>query len=483
MIRHSIMNRQMMNRKTMNRSASITRRLTLAVLLIESLAAIVLIAAVTNHERSVRFETFEANLRATANALLGAVQEGDANEGSVMLDLRSVQIPRRGIYRVTIENGKVLGSRGELPPFPIAADTFTEARIGDHDYRFYVLEGERVVDPGRPNAVNHHVRVIFGLPEGRTWGAIFAATRYFVIATVVLLGITAVLLLWLIRRSLLPIRDLAHEAGKVDADHWAFHAPPASWRFTELRPLASALETALARLQRSFEQQRRFSSDAAHELKTDLAIIKSSIQLLGMKRRTVEEYEQGLVLGLEDIARMETTVRKMLTLARLEQSSENEPQTSSLAAAVEEAIVQSKPFAQLRQVSVMQESPDFEAMIPLSHEDAVLLCANPLINALQHSSPNGVVHVTTMREAGTVTLRIRDHGEGIREEDRLFLFDAFYRGDLSRSRKSGGTGLGLSICKAICSRASGTITIANHPEGGAVVEIRLPIFSANSPAT
>jgi signal transduction histidine kinase len=72
---------------------------------------------------------------------------------------------------------------------------------------------------------------------------------------------------------------------------------------------------------------------------------------------------------------------------------------------------------------------------------------------------------------------------GITQEDRPFLFDAFYRGDASRSRKSGGTGLGLSICKAICNRAGGIITITNHPEGGAVVEIRLPIFSSNPAKT
>jgi signal transduction histidine kinase len=72
-------------------------------------------------------------------------------------------------------------------------------------------------------------------------------------------------------------------------------------------------------------------------------------------------------------------------------------------------------------------------------------------------------------------LTIRDHGEGIAEEDRLHLFEPFYRGDPSRSRKSGGTGLGLSICKAICDRAGGSIEIGNHRAGGAIVTVTLPV--------
>ena len=84
---------------------------------------------------------------------------------------------------------------------------------------------------------------------------------------------------------------------------------------------------------------------------------------------------------------------------------------------------------------------------------------------------------------GTVQLTVQDQGEGISEEDRASVFEPFYRGDPSRSRKSGGTGLGLSICKAICERAGGTIEIANHPAGGAVVTVRLPAEEAASDST
>ena len=467
----------------MTASASITRRLTLSVLLMEFVAAIILIATVTNHERRVQFETFEANLRATANTLLGAVQEADSEDGSVLLDLRGLTISPRAIYRVTADNGQLLGAQGEAPAILNAPSTVTKAWVGDHPYRFYVLKGERNIDPGKPYAVNHQVTVMYGLPEGHTWHEIFEATRYFAFATLVFLGITAILLSWLIRRLLLPIRELASEAEKIDVERWMFHAPPSSNRFVELRPLASAIEKTVLRLQRSFEQQRRFTSDAAHELKTELAIIKSSIQLLSMKQRTVEEYERGISLGLDDIWRLEGTVQKMLTLSRLEQGPREENQTASLENVMLEAIAQSQPFAELKRVRVTHTGLNNGVGVPMSKEDALLLCSNVLVNALQHSPLSGTVEITTRRDAETILLRVRDHGRGIADEDKPFLFDAFYRGDASRSRKSGGTGLGLSISKAICDRIGGTISIANHHEGGAVVEIQLPIFFANRSET
>ncbi len=96
------------------------------------------------------------------------------------------------------------------------------------------------------------------------------------------------------------------------------------------------------------------------------------------------------------------------------------------------------------------------------------------MNAIQHSTSESAVEITLVEESAIVRLSIRDHGEGISEADRQYLFDPFYRGDLSRSRKSGGTGLGLSICRAICHRIGGSIDIENHPAGGALVTVVLP---------
>lgn len=458
----------------MNSRISLSRRLTLTVLLLEFLAAVVLVGIVTNHERKVRFEAMDANLRATSNALFGAVQEADTENGSVKLDARGISIPEQAIYSVIADNEQTLGSQGDMPSFSQDPANVTKVRVHRRPYRFYTLQGQRIIDPQSPRAIVHHVVVRYGMPEGRTWHAVFEATRFFAIATIALLGITALCLSWLVQRFLLPIRELAEEADRIDTERWAFHAPESSRHFTELQPLASAIEKTVARLHRSFEQQRRFTSDAAHELKTDLAIIKSSVQLLRLRQRTVEEYQSGLASVTQDIARLEATVGKMLTLARLEQSVPAETESCELLEALDESIQQVRAFAELKGISVTRQDLSAPAFIAMAHQDALLLCSNILMNALQYSPEASTVEVGVELTDASVSMSFRDYGPGILEADLPYLFDPFYRGDASRSRKSGGTGLGLSICKALCIHAGGSIRITNHKDVGAVVTVILP---------
>jgi signal transduction histidine kinase len=146
--------------------------------------------------------------------------------------------------------------------------------------------------------------------------------EFYAAGSLLLLLVTGPLIAWLLHRGLLPVRQLAALAADVSADSWHFD-PPASARMTpELAPLTEAMESVLKRLERSFLQQKTFLSDAAHELKTAVAVVKSSLQLLNMKRRTGAEYKAGLERCLGDCQRLEEIVAKMLTLAR-EESSRN----------------------------------------------------------------------------------------------------------------------------------------------------------------
>lgn len=454
-------------------SASITKRLIAAVLLLELLAAFALIGAVTVHERRVQYKAFDANLRSNANAIFGAVQDADDDGDHVQLDLRGLTIPEGSVFEVKEQRGTILGSAGRLPDLSANPGSFQNADVSGRSYRFFVLSGDRIIDPGLNGGIDRPVRIVYGLPDGNIWHEVFEAIRFFAVATVLLLSVTTMLLIWLIRRLLSPIHELASRAEGISALNWQFEAPTSAREYAELRPLASAIEKTIARLQRSFEQQKRFTSDAAHELKTDLAIVKSSLQLLSMKRRTVEEYERGLALGLDDFTRLEQTVQKMLTLSRLEQPQDPKGHTCRIDEVLHEAVLQSRPFAELKQIQVFL-SATAAATVPLDRRDALLLCSNVVLNALQHSPEQVSVELRSVVVDGQVRLTVRDHGEGINEEERRLLFLPFYRGDQSRSRKSGGTGLGLSICKAICDRVAGSIDIANHPEGGALVRIILP---------
>lgn len=462
-------------------SISIIRRLVTAVLALECVATLALILAVTVHEHHIELQAFDATLEGTAQALMGSVQDAEDEGDNVVLDLRSVRLGKDAIYQVEDDHGKVLGSSGSRDVIRQLAGRsagFHQIKIQRKEYRFTVFRGTRFIDPGTPNGgVGHNITVVYGLPSGKVWSEVFEAIRFFVVATILFMGITGVIMALMIRRYLAPVHQLAEEADRMTVLNWQFNAPESAKRTDELRPLARALEAALLRVQLSFEQQKRFTRDAAHELKTDVAIVKSSLQLLSMRKRTVEEYSHGISVSLEDFTRLESTVQRLLTLARLEQ-----PVTSADARAsfncsmkevVEEAVHQSTSFSQLKEIEIATELSN-DADVLLDKSDALLLVSNILVNALQHSPNKSRVLISLVRQSNSIVLVCKDWGEGISEEDRPFLFDAFYRGDASRSRKSGGTGLGLSICKAICVRVGGTIEIANHSGRGAVVTVILP---------
>lgn len=449
---------------------SITRRLIFSVLVLELLAGVALIGAVAVNESRVQYKAFDANLRATSNALLGAVQE-DVND-AVRLDWNDKTLPEGSVLRVTDERGRILSSEGSVPPLMVQPETFQAATVNGRSYRFFTLAGEKILDPDQNGGIRHRVTIVYGLPDGYVRHKVIEAVRFFAVCTAILLGITTLLLVWLVRRLLSPIHTLADAASKISSTQWHFEAPSSANQFAELRPLTSALEKTISRLHRAFEQQKRFTSDAAHELKTDLAIVKSSLQLLSMKTRTITEYERGLAIGLDDLSRLERTVQKMLTLARLEQTGTGD-QICRIDEVVRLAVEQAVPLADLRSNSIAMLSL-LPATVPLDSGDAMLLCSNILLNALQHSPEHGRIEITLVIEEQQARLSIRDHGEGIKEDEGLILFEPFYRGDPSRSRKSGGTGLGLSICKAICDKIGGTISIANHAAGGAIVTVSLP---------
>jgi signal transduction histidine kinase len=297
--------------------------------------------------------------------------------------------------------------------------------------------------------------------------------------SVLLLLVTGPLIAWLLHRGLLPLRQLAALASDVSVDSWEFSPPASAYTTPELAPLTHALESVSQRLERSFMQQRAFVSDAAHELKTAVAVIKSSLQLLSMKPRSTREYQAGLERCLADSQRLEALVADMLALARAESAeAAAKPAAAEVAECVALAAGELETVAAQREVTVVQTLGAAPAQVLLAAEDLRLLLQNLLLNALQHSPPGSTVEIGLEVEGADALVTIRDQGDGIAAEALPHVFDRFYRGDPSRTRNTGGTGLGLAICKAIVTRAGGGIKILSQPDQGTTVTVRLPIFSA-----
>jgi signal transduction histidine kinase len=466
------------------KSYSITRRLITTILLVELLAALSISTAAMLYERHQRFRAFDIMLRGRADSLLGAVQDAEDTQDNVMLDGTEVNFPAEDIYQVQDASGRVLGHSPNwngAGPHLMAAPPgeFLRVHVNGVHYRAMRIEGLRIVDPGdKGGGIPRRVSIFYGSPIGGVWRDIWKAVEFYAATSLFLLAVSGGLIFWLVNRGLAPLRELAAEAAAVSVDSWNFVPPERARMVRELAPLTGALETVLSGLEHSFMQQRRFVGDAAHELKTAVAVLKSSLQLLTLKQRTALEYERGLERCQMDCDRMEEAVAKMLTLARVETKTElpSSSLATDLGQILRQVAEQFESMAELKRVRILVSAED-AAMVAIDPEQLQLLCSNLLLNALQHSPAGSAVRAVAGQDG---ELAIEDDGDGIAAEDLPHVFDRFYRGDPSRSRNTGGTGLGLSICKAIVSRWQGTIEITSELGIGTRVMVRLPVSGVPS---
>lgn len=463
---------------------SIARRLIVMVLLVELLSAACVTGLALIYERHAHFRAFEIMLRGRADSVIGAVQDAEDKDDNVMLDTADFQVPAEDVYEVRDEKNRLLGRSpnwfGADPAlFESHQDGVVKLRIHGRHYRALVIHGMRIVDPGdKGGGIPRHIVVIYGSPTERVWHAILGAVQFYAIASLALMAFTGIAMTWLLHRGLAPLRTLASEAAKVSVNSWHFDPPEEARTSVELAPLTLAMENALARLEQSFSDQRRFTGDAAHELKTAVAVVKSSLQLLSMKPRSVDQYRAGLEKCQADCARMEEIVGKMLTLARFETPDSRTTVTTAgteLGGVIRQVEHQFRSMAEVRGVSVALDAP-LPLFVVLQPEGAALLISNLLLNALQHSPKGTEIKISTQPRQDCVELTIQDQGEGIDADTLPHVFERFYRGDPSRNRNTGGTGLGLSICKAIVDAAGGEIRIESSPGTGTTAIVRLPVL-------
>jgi signal transduction histidine kinase len=467
------------------KSYSITHRLIITILLVELLAALSISGAAMLYERHVRFRSFDVMLHGRADSLLGAVQDAEDTQDNVMLDGTQVNFPAEDIYQVQDASGRVLGRSAnwtgpDTAMLGAKIDRHLRVSISGKHYRALRIEGLRIVDPGdKGGGIPRRVSIFYGSPIDRVWAEIWEAVGFYAVTSLCLLAISGMLIFWLLNRGLDPLRQLAAEAAGVSVNSWNFAPPQRARMIKELAPLTVALETVITGLEHAFMQQRRFVSDAAHELKTAVAVLKSSLQLLTLKQRTALEYERGIERCQLDCDRIEETVAKMLTLARVETKSAPASVATDLTSLVHQVTEQFDSMAELKrlQILVLAEGP---VLVDVEPEQLQLLCGNLLLNALQHSPSGSAIRAVVQQDGTHAELAIEDDGEGIAAEDLPHVFERFYRGDPSRSRNTGGTGLGLAICKAVASRWQGTIDISSNLGIGTKVTVRFPASQASS---
>ena len=466
------------------RKSSLSRQLVGGVLLAELVCAALFSGVAITHEMHGRRRAFDIMLRGRADSVLGAVRDAEDPEDNVTVDPAELVLPNQDVYEVLNPTGKVVGRSPHAADAALASlgsshkPGYFNFTVEEEHYRAIHFDGMRVIDREEDKGgLRRPVTVLYAAPTRDLWHQAIEAVQFYVAASGLLLAGTGIALVWFLRRRLSPLQELAQIAGRVSASAWDFLPPAAVLRTSELAPIALSIEALLKGLRQSFERQRQLTGDAAHELKTSIAVVKSSLQLLAMNPRTTAQYETGLEGLLLDTERMEDLANRMLALARLEESPMEVHESSDLRSALRATADRLRPLAELKEV-LLETSDGSPCLVAMQADDAEVLCSNLVLNALQHSLRFGRVAAAIESHDGSIRLRVTDKGEGIPDAALPHVFDRFYRADRSRSRISGGAGLGLSICKAIVDRSHGSIEIQSTMGVGTEVTVILPAADA-----
>ncbi|HLJ78434.1 MAG TPA: HAMP domain-containing sensor histidine kinase [Acidobacteriaceae bacterium] len=465
----------------MMRRYSLRRRLIAIVLVLECVLAAGMSAAMLLYLWRDQMQGFDQALRGRADSLLGAVHDAEDVGDNVAVNPDALDLRSGDLWMVQDARGPVVARsaawiNGDEKIFG-SVQAPHNFRIRDARLRGLQLHGVRVIDADDTNpGISRPVTIFYAVSLNPVYAAMSRAARFLILANSLLLLLTGLVLAFLLRRGLAPLESLSLAAADITPLRPRFQAPDSAHHTEELAVLAHALESATQRLEEAFRQQQVFVHDAAHELKTAVTIVKSSLQLLASRPRTTREYASGLITCLDDCERMEELVQRMLQLARFERGAEERTERCDLAEVARDVAVQMERLAEIRRVNIAVHASG-SALVRLSGDACASLVANLVLNAVQHTPAGGSVTTAVTQSAGVV-LEVRDTGSGIAPEDLPHLFERFWRGDSSRTRSTGGAGLGLSICKAIVDACGGAIDVTSQLGQGTCVTVRLPLAAS-----
>jgi signal transduction histidine kinase len=275
---------------------------------------------------------------------------------------------------------------------------------------------------------------------------------------------------WITTSALRPIGEISAAAVRISAGDLSERVR-ATDTDSELGKLASVLNSTFGRLEAAFARQREFTADAAHELRTPLAVLISEAQTTLARERSAEEYRATVVGALDTAQQMRRLTESLLTLARMDGGAALLRGPVDLAGAARDVADRLKPLFVAASIPVNLELAP--AVGATSRDRIDLVLTNLLSNALAYNRPGGHVTVTTSPDATGAVLVVADTGVGIAADDVPHVFERFYRADKSRSRADGHAGLGLSICRMIVEADGGTIAIASVQGQGTTVTVHL----------
>lgn len=312
-----------------------------------------------------------------------------------------------------------------------------------------------------------------------------------VIATTIIILLSSVCTYFLTKKALTPLQKLTSEVSQIQAQNLSTQLEVPNSK-DEIAQLTSSFNEMLTRLDNAFSTQKQFSANAAHELRTPLAVLQTNLEVFEKKQEPeMVEYRQLFTMIKEQTARLSQLVGTLLDMTNLK----SVPRTDhvSLEELVDEVFCDLDPVAEKAGISIHFDdsssqdlytdvhTPDASALnnniLNITGSYVLLYRAvyNLVENAIKYNRPNGSVTVSVKEKNGQAMILVKDTGIGISPENQKKIFDPFFRVDKSRSRAMGGAGLGLALVDSIAKEHGGIVKVLESSETGSTIALMLPM--------
>lgn len=317
-----------------------------------------------------------------------------------------------------------------------------------------------------------------------------------VIATTIIILLSSVCTYFLTKKTLTPLQKLTSEVSQIQAQNLSTQLAVPNSK-DEIAQLTSSFNEMLTRLDNAFSTQKQFSANAAHELRTPLAVLQTNLEVFEKKQEPeMVEYRQLFTMIKEQTARLSQLVGTLLDMTNLK----SVPRTDhvSLEELVDEVFCDLDPVAEKAGISIHFDdsssqdlytdvhTPDASALnnniLNITGSYVLLYRAvyNLVENAIKYNRPNGSVTVSVKEKNGQAMILVKDTGIGISPENQKKIFDPFFRVDKSRSRAMGGAGLGLALVDSIAREHGGSVKVLESNEKGSIIALMLPVSSSKN---
>jgi heavy metal sensor kinase len=415
----------------------------------------------------------------TVEGLLYFTEDGQLHFSDDYHNHPESKLVQERMLEVLSPDGEILLKNDQLGNRTMGGAPFAGEGIGGYSERSErISDGTRVVIASRVHTMQDRailLRVAFS--EEPIWIRLQQMLAILFLALPLALAAAAYAGYKMAGGVLDPIEKMAQRAKRITSDRLSERLPVENEE-DELGHLAHVFNEMLSRIEESFEQLRRFTSDASHELRTPLAAIRSVGEVGLQKNASNEEYRDMIGSMLEEVNRLTNLVESLLTLSRadagqltLRYSIFPVMDLMRDAVGLLEVLIEEKKLT----MTLTGDASLFVRGDRLFLRQAVI---NVLHNAVKFTPAGGTISLSVSREGDAkAILSITDSGPGIAVEHRRLVFDRFYRVDEARAGENKGAGLGLSIARWAVHSHDGEITLSGAPGGGCTFWIRLPTIS------